>query len=599
MTNASKKPDAQSSTLYHLSHRAIEVLDGAGLGALAASIRSDCIARLDEPLYTIAFVGAFNAGKSSLVNALLGRSLLAEGVLPTTAVVTEVIHGTDESFDIHRADGSTQIGRPLSELASVSTSGEAISRVVVRVDSPILAAGVRFVDTPGVQSVFDQHDQITFGYLPVADAVVLCMPASHPLSRRDLELLRDRVLAQDIRKLFFVLGQSDLLSADDVARVEAFVHQELETVVPSPRVFCLSAHAGLEARKAGNTSALGFSGVEPFEAAVRDFLAKEKEAERERRVRRLLEGHLDAAVDALALEKGALNEKASDVATSVAKAQDAIDGSARDGERIRGELLDGIEELKRTARDAIGVAIAGVIQGTVERLQDASLDELKQSAAIEERIREDLQAAIEEATRDLAVQLDELRKRAGIQITTTLAKLRSGALGAVRVEVPRGGLLSIPDEVFMLAEILVLDILLPGGLISALVAKIVGRWLSPRLGDAIGNLLKSLVVGFARSRLIAAVEDGLEQTGGAIASQVRERLGEAGDQLEDAAAARLDQVRRELEDALARAVEARSKSEVEVTRRRAVLDRSITDVEACRAEAAAPAPFLLASPRAA
>ena len=47
------------------------------------------ILQLDE-LFLIVIAGEFNAGKSALINALLGQKVLAEGVTPTTSHVTLV-----------------------------------------------------------------------------------------------------------------------------------------------------------------------------------------------------------------------------------------------------------------------------------------------------------------------------------------------------------------------------------------------------------------------------------------------------------------------------------------------------------------------------
>ena len=50
------------------------------------------LAQLDE-LFLLVVVGEFNSGKSAVINALLGQSLLEEGVTPTTAQMHILKHG--------------------------------------------------------------------------------------------------------------------------------------------------------------------------------------------------------------------------------------------------------------------------------------------------------------------------------------------------------------------------------------------------------------------------------------------------------------------------------------------------------------------------
>ena len=49
----------------------------------------------DKSLY-LAVVGEFSSGKSTFINALLGRRILKEAVMPTTACATYIAKGTVE-----------------------------------------------------------------------------------------------------------------------------------------------------------------------------------------------------------------------------------------------------------------------------------------------------------------------------------------------------------------------------------------------------------------------------------------------------------------------------------------------------------------------
>src|SRR5580698_8817700 len=69
--------------------------------------------RLDAARLRVLVVGEAKRGKSTLINALLGRAVLPTGVTPLTAVPTTVTHGTGEAMEVAFAGGRTA-HRPLS-----------------------------------------------------------------------------------------------------------------------------------------------------------------------------------------------------------------------------------------------------------------------------------------------------------------------------------------------------------------------------------------------------------------------------------------------------------------------------------------------------
>src|SRR5512133_970485 len=108
--------------------------------------------RLSGGRFHVAVLGEFKRGKSTLVNALLGRELLPTGVIPLTAAATEVRYGADGAT-IVLLDGSRQEVE-LSAIADYVTevrnpgNERGVERVEVRVPAPLLESGVVFVDTP-------------------------------------------------------------------------------------------------------------------------------------------------------------------------------------------------------------------------------------------------------------------------------------------------------------------------------------------------------------------------------------------------------------------------------------------------------------------
>ena len=103
--------------------------------------------------------GEAKRGKSTLINALLGRAVLPAGVTPLTAVATTVRYGDDPHAEVRFADGHEE-KQPLTALPELVTergnpgNRRHVAAVTVYLDAPVLAGGVELVDTPGTGSVF-------------------------------------------------------------------------------------------------------------------------------------------------------------------------------------------------------------------------------------------------------------------------------------------------------------------------------------------------------------------------------------------------------------------------------------------------------------
>jgi ribosome biogenesis GTPase A len=116
--------------------------------------------RLDAARLRVLMVGEAKRGKSTLVNALLGREVLPSGVTPLTSVTTTVRYGDDERAEVRFLDGHEE-KHPLAALPDLVTergnprNRRGIAAVTVYLAASLLAGGVELVDTPGTGSVFD------------------------------------------------------------------------------------------------------------------------------------------------------------------------------------------------------------------------------------------------------------------------------------------------------------------------------------------------------------------------------------------------------------------------------------------------------------
>lgn len=174
------------------------------------------IMQLDE-LFLIVVVGEFNAGKSALINAILGERVLPEGVTPTTSRVTLVKWG--EQAAEHPVD-----------------EGYAITTYPL----PLLKE-LNVVDSPGTNAIIRQHERLTDEYVPRSDLVLFITSADRPMTESERQFL-DRILAWG-KKIIFVLNKADILEGEPaVAEVRNFVANHAAAVLGTmPELFVVSA----------------------------------------------------------------------------------------------------------------------------------------------------------------------------------------------------------------------------------------------------------------------------------------------------------------------------------------------------------------------
>jgi len=77
-----------------------------GARTLAERVEREIASKLESDRFHLVVVGEFNHGKTTFVNALLGRPVLPTGVTPTTAVIHHVVHAPEPQAAVIRDSGA-------------------------------------------------------------------------------------------------------------------------------------------------------------------------------------------------------------------------------------------------------------------------------------------------------------------------------------------------------------------------------------------------------------------------------------------------------------------------------------------------------------
>lgn len=405
-------------------------------------------ARLDAARLRVLVAGEAKRGKSTLINALLGRAVLPAGVTPLTAVATTVRYGDDPHAEVRFADGHEE-KQPLTALPDLVTergnpgNRRHVAAVTVYLDAPVLAGGVELVDTPGTGSVFAWDTAAAHEALETMDAAVFVLTADPPVSAAERDLyVKITGLAV---ATFTVLNKADHLDAAGLTEAAEFTRQVLAQAARSSgapgapdapgRIYPVSALAEL---------AGGDTGFAAFAADFTAYLASSRVADLQaaavlqaRRIARSL-------LDEVALTRGAAQLAAGDAADRVTRfgeqlaevairGQDEVAVAGAESARLLEDLNGAAEadgprlgrDITRQLREAFGGELRTAAAGEIERKGRERLVALTVGAASAWRARR----------RDIIEQgLARTDARLAADLTAALGELRDSAAELLGLE---------------------------------------------------------------------------------------------------------------------------------------------------------------------
>ncbi|MGM7701315.1 dynamin family protein [Pseudalkalibacillus sp. Hm43] len=187
--------------------------------------------KADAEEITIAFCGHFSAGKSSMINTLMGDDMLPSSPIPTSANIVALREGEPRVIltDQHGKKIAYEGEMDLDEVKKASKDGEGIRTIEILKHHPFLNDDTVLMDTPGIDSTDDAHRISTESMLHLADVIFYVMDYNHVQSELNFEFTKEM---QDLGKeVYLVVNQIDKhsekeLSFADFKRqtTEAFMH---------------------------------------------------------------------------------------------------------------------------------------------------------------------------------------------------------------------------------------------------------------------------------------------------------------------------------------------------------------------------------------
>lgn len=395
--------------------------EDAGATTLAKKLRDDRIPRLEEEKFHLVVLGEFNHGKTTFVNALLGAPVLPMGVTPTTAVIHQVVHGSRGASVIDEDGGARAISFDdvgQFEVGGAAASSDKIRYLEVRYPSPLLEGGVVLVDTPGVNDLNSTRAEITYSYVPRADAILFLLDAGQILKESERTFLANKLLAQSRDKVLFVINKIDLLDAEEKEQAMAYARTQLAKLIPEPKVYPMSSEQALGGDREG-------AGLQRLIDDLREFLTNE-------RGRVLLDNALDEGLrTASTLKRGFEVQRQAILMDQVdlERRLKALEGdlsstekAADRRERIIRESLSAVKALVRKECDDFGRRFSAALP---QEIESSRAEDLKRylPGFMEERFRsfadrqgQEIQKRLEKVAEEAIAFVDEEARARGEKI---------------------------------------------------------------------------------------------------------------------------------------------------------------------------------------
>ncbi len=227
---------------------------------------------LNNQKFSIGITGVMNAGKSTMLNALMGKEILGSAVVPETANLTIVKHNIKEKAKVfywnkqewgkietaalelesmrdYVNETIATFGDELNSYIqkesrydevdindlSLYTSAEAegkkcnlVKYVELGSNLDFLSDGIEIVDTPGLDDPVIQREEITKEYISQCDMMLHLMNVSQSATLKDVEFIIDALLYQNISKLLIVITRADTVSKEQLDEVISYTKSSIE-----------------------------------------------------------------------------------------------------------------------------------------------------------------------------------------------------------------------------------------------------------------------------------------------------------------------------------------------------------------------------------
>ncbi|MCE5287593.1 MAG: dynamin family protein [Pelosinus sp.] len=176
--------------------------------------------KLVKEEFTIAFCGHFSAGKSTIINRLVGENLLPSSPIPTSANLVKVKAGEEYAKVFFKNEKPRLYLAPYDYkmVKNYCKNGDEIKEIEISHADSRLPSHTVIMDTPGIDSADDAHRIATESAIHLADLIFYVMDYNHV--QAEINFMFTKELTEAGKEVYLVVNQVDKHLSQEISFAE-------------------------------------------------------------------------------------------------------------------------------------------------------------------------------------------------------------------------------------------------------------------------------------------------------------------------------------------------------------------------------------------
>lgn len=250
--------------------------DSLAKGMGLSSILQESTRQYNKKEYYALFSGEVKAGKSSLINSILGEDICTVDGGVCTNTNTMIRYGEKEKITVYFAPKKNDESEPKPQIIDINQIEDYVSEkknrdnkknvrlIVVELPNERLKTGLVLIDTPGLGSLNPLHAATTFSMAPMADIIFLVASSECELTESEVSYIQQLLDCSNCKRVVHVITHMD---QGEPSRILEQNKHHLSDVINKEEhdiQYCLVSNTNLKKYRSGIIKDYSTTGFDKF-----------------------------------------------------------------------------------------------------------------------------------------------------------------------------------------------------------------------------------------------------------------------------------------------------------------------------------------------